>query len=186
MKANNSINYRALTVTEYWQLSFGVGLLFLYCGYWLTLKVSLYDGKLVVSQSVCPCQAAKISKAGWPCKAAGWSRCGRYDSAQEIMDERYGEYDCVMWLFFEPVKISRQNRTSLVLYPWQSDTAGCAISSELAFLLWGSTNLLGMQIKIEGEVLYVRGVFDDEYIKGIPGRQRRNPVIHCQICSYIF
>lgn len=47
-------------------------------------------------------------------------------------------------------------------FPAKSDTDGCAVSSALAFALWGSVDVLGMQICIGDEVLYVRGVLDDE------------------------
>ncbi len=47
-------------------------------------------------------------------------------------------------------------------FPARSDQFGCAVSSGLAFLLWGSTNVSGLPIKIGGDVRYVRGVFEEE------------------------
>lgn len=59
----------------------------------------------------------------------------------------------------------RDITTAIMLYgsfPAQSDQSGCAVSSGLAFSLWGSTEVLGLPIKIEGNVFYVRGVFKEE------------------------
>lgn len=59
----------------------------------------------------------------------------------------------------------RDITTAIMIYgsfPAQSDQSGCAVSSGLAFSLWGSTEVLGLPIKIEGNVFYVRGVFKEE------------------------
>lgn len=47
-------------------------------------------------------------------------------------------------------------------FPAGNDLAGCAISSGLAFSLWGSTDVCGMPVIMEGDRLYVRGVFEGE------------------------
>lgn len=47
-------------------------------------------------------------------------------------------------------------------FPARSDPSGCAVSSGLAFSLWGSTDVLGMPVKMEGDSFYVRGVFKGE------------------------
>lgn len=44
-------------------------------------------------------------------------------------------------------------------FPARSDPEGCAVSSELAFSLWGSLDVLGMPVKLGDELYYVRGVF---------------------------
>ena len=45
-------------------------------------------------------------------------------------------------------------------FPARSDTLGCAVSTKLAFSLWGSVDVLGMPIELEGELFYVRGVLN--------------------------
>jgi len=45
-------------------------------------------------------------------------------------------------------------------FPARSDSTGCAVSSGLAFSLWGSLDVLGMPIELAGELFYVRGVFN--------------------------
>ena len=47
-------------------------------------------------------------------------------------------------------------------YPARSDESGCAVSTGLAFSLWGSTNVIGMPVKVEGKQFYVRGIFEEE------------------------
>ena len=47
-------------------------------------------------------------------------------------------------------------------YPARSDVSGCAVSTGLAFSLWGSTNAIGMPVKAEGKRFYVRGIFEEE------------------------
>ena len=47
-------------------------------------------------------------------------------------------------------------------FPARTDTEGCAVSSNLAFSLWGSINVVGMQVDIGGTQYYVRGVFDEK------------------------
>ncbi|WP_320959269.1 hypothetical protein, partial [Hungatella effluvii] len=47
-------------------------------------------------------------------------------------------------------------------YPARSDASGCAVSTGLAFSLWGSTNVIGMPVKVEGKQFYVRGIFEEE------------------------
>ena len=47
-------------------------------------------------------------------------------------------------------------------YPAKSDVSGCAVSTGLAFSLWGSTNAIGMPVKVEGKQFYVRGTFEEE------------------------
>ena len=47
-------------------------------------------------------------------------------------------------------------------YPARSDVSGCAVSTGLAFSLWGSTNAIGMPVKVEGKQFYVRGTFEEE------------------------
>lgn len=47
-------------------------------------------------------------------------------------------------------------------FPAGNDLAGCAVSSGLAFSLWGSTDVCGMPVIMEGDRLYVRGVFEVE------------------------
>lgn len=47
-------------------------------------------------------------------------------------------------------------------YPARSDESGCAVSTGLAFSLWGSVNVIGMPVKVEGRQFYVRGIFDGE------------------------
>lgn len=47
-------------------------------------------------------------------------------------------------------------------FPAGNDPAGCAVSSGLAFSLWGSTDVCGMSVIMEGDRLYVRGVFEGE------------------------
>lgn len=44
-------------------------------------------------------------------------------------------------------------------YPSWEDKNGCAISSELAYQLWGSTNVTGSSLTINGQPYFVRGVF---------------------------
>ena len=40
------------------------------------------------------------------------------------------------------------------------DSNGCAVSEALAWLLWGSTDVVGMDVEVGGEVRVVRGVFE--------------------------
>lgn len=47
-------------------------------------------------------------------------------------------------------------------FPARSDQSGCAVSSGLAFSLWGSTDVCGLSIKMDGDIFYVRGVFEEE------------------------
>ena len=47
-------------------------------------------------------------------------------------------------------------------YPARSDEFGCAVSTGLAFSLWGSTNVMGMPVKAKGKQFYVRGIFEEE------------------------
>lgn len=47
-------------------------------------------------------------------------------------------------------------------FPARSDESGCAVSAGLAFSLWGSTNVIGLPIKVEGKQFYVRGIFEEE------------------------
>ena len=47
-------------------------------------------------------------------------------------------------------------------YPARSDASGCAVSTGLAFSLWGSTNVIGLPVKAEGKQFYVRGIFEEE------------------------
>jgi len=47
-------------------------------------------------------------------------------------------------------------------YPARSDESGCAVSTGLAFSLWGSTNVIEMPVKVEGKQFYVRGIFEEE------------------------
>lgn len=79
-------------------------------------------------------------------------------SAQQIMDSDMRNTTAnVVAVFGECEDIT----TKSMLYgafPSNSDTQGCAVSSGLAFSLWGSTQVLGVQVRIEGEVFYVRGV----------------------------
>ena len=103
-------------------------------------------------------------------------------SAQEIMDADMGSTTADVVVVFGACEDITSKTVLVGSLPWQSDTAGCAISSELAFSLWGSTNVLGMQIKIEGRY-YMFVVYSMMIHQGYSGRQRRNPVIHCQICS---
>lgn len=83
-------------------------------------------------------------------------------SAQQIMDSDMRNTTAnVVAVFGECEDIT----TKSMLYgafPSNSDTQGCAVSSGLAFSLWGSTQVLGVQVRIEGEVFYVRGVFEDD------------------------
>lgn len=43
--------------------------------------------------------------------------------------------------------------------PGAADTAGCAVSRALAWRLWGSTDVVGKQLEIDGVSCTVRGVF---------------------------
>ena len=47
-------------------------------------------------------------------------------------------------------------------YPARSDASGCAVSTGLAFSLWGSINVIGLPVKAEGKQFYVRGIFEEE------------------------
>ena len=47
-------------------------------------------------------------------------------------------------------------------YPARSDASGCAVSTGLAFSLWGSINVIGLPVKAEGKRFYVRGIFEEE------------------------
>lgn len=47
-------------------------------------------------------------------------------------------------------------------WPGATDHAGCVISTALAWQLWGSQDVLGNTLLLDGEVYYVRGVFTDE------------------------
>lgn len=47
-------------------------------------------------------------------------------------------------------------------YPGDIDAAGCAVSSELAWRLWGSLDVLDMPLEIDGREYKVRGVFEDK------------------------
>lgn len=47
-------------------------------------------------------------------------------------------------------------------FPAKSDRSGCAVSSGLAFSLWGNTDVCGLPLKTDAAVLYVRGVFEEE------------------------
>ena len=47
-------------------------------------------------------------------------------------------------------------------YPARSDASGCAVSTGLAFSLWGSTDVIGLPVKAEGKQFYVRGIFEEE------------------------
>lgn len=47
-------------------------------------------------------------------------------------------------------------------FPARTDWSGCAVSSGLAFSLWGSIDVCGLPIEMEGGMFYVRGVFEEE------------------------
>ena len=83
-------------------------------------------------------------------------------SAQQIMDSDMRNTTAnVVAVFGECEDITTKSMLYCA-FPSNSDTQGCAVSSGLAFSLWGSTQVLGVQVRIEGEVFYVRGVFEDD------------------------
>ena len=93
MKANNSMNYRALTVT-------GILAAFVWCmacsffiaaiGLCSSVSVRWETGGVSPSALV---RQQKICKAGWPCKAAGGHAvAGIFRTGDHGC--RYGEYDC--------------------------------------------------------------------------------------------
>lgn len=47
-------------------------------------------------------------------------------------------------------------------YPGVEDTEGCAVSEQLAWQLWGGTDIVGMPLTIAGRQVKVRGVFKAE------------------------
>lgn len=59
----------------------------------------------------------------------------------------------------------RDITSAIMLYgdfPARFDQSGCAVSSGLAFALWGSTDVYGLPLKIDGDMRYVRGVFEEK------------------------
>lgn len=46
--------------------------------------------------------------------------------------------------------------------PSITDNAGCAVSTALAWKLWGSNEVVGKIVEVDGEERIVRGVFEDE------------------------
>ena len=161
MKANNSMNYRALTVT-------GILAAFVWCmacsffiaaiGLCSSVSVRWEIGGVSPSALVRQQKYAKQDGLSKQPQVTLW----QVYSAQEIMDADMGSTTADVVVVFGACEDITSKTILVGSLPSQSDTAGCAISSKLAFSLWGSTNVLGMQIKIGGEVLYVRGVFDDD------------------------
>ena len=43
--------------------------------------------------------------------------------------------------------------------PGVKDSAGCVVSEALARRLWGSADIVGMQVEVDGETRFIRGVF---------------------------
>lgn len=59
-------------------------------------------------------------------------------------------------------------------WPAELDSEGCAVSSKLAWRLWGSTDGVGQVIDIDGRNAIVRGVFESEdelVVVGFGGRE---------------
>ena len=108
-----------------------------------------------------PRQAAVLCKTGWRSGTAGGTLWKIHpDQEVRAADKKSMIADAVL-VFGN----CRDITTAIMLYgsfPAQSDQSGCAVSSGLAFSLWGSTEVLGLPIKIEGNVFYVRGVFKEE------------------------
>lgn len=68
-------------------------------------------------------------------------------------------------------------------FPAGNDLAGCAVSSGLAFSLWGSTDVCGMPVIMEGDRFYVRGVFEEEEPRIFRQAQAgsKEPLSHMQL-----
>lgn len=62
-------------------------------------------------------------------------------------------------------------------YPASTATNHCAVSSQLAWLLWGSTDVNGMDVAIEGENYTVCGVFQSKHAYAISGAGVKSPVV---------
>lgn len=67
-------------------------------------------------------------------------------------------------------------------YPARSDASGCAVSTGLAFSLWGSTNVIGLPVKAEGKQFYVEAYLRRKN-QGYSYRRRRNRKNPYPICS---
>ena len=47
-------------------------------------------------------------------------------------------------------------------WPGATDESGCVISTNLAWRLWGSYDIVGKEVMIEGKPYYVRGIIDEK------------------------
>jgi hypothetical protein len=77
----------------------------------------------------------------------------------------YGTADTsVLWVDGEGSKVYPVNFLEGG-YPSELDTQGCAVSSALAWKLWGSVKVSGLLLHLDGESYRIRGVFNSkEYI----------------------
>ena len=62
----------------------------------------------------------------------------------------------------EPVEAAAPGRLTGGGWPSAKDAMGCAVSEALAWRLWGSGDVVGMELKLDGRPYVVRGVFADE------------------------
>ena len=79
---------------------------------------------------------------------------------QTVSDGEYRELDSSIITVFGKCEEVTSAQMLHGSFPAWSDTEGCAVSSGLAFALWGGVDVLGMPIYIGNEVLYIRGVYD--------------------------
>ena len=53
--------------------------------------------------------------------------------------------------------------------PGPAGQGGCAVSSALAWQLWGALDVTGLELELDGERYTVRGVFESGEARAVPG-----------------
>lgn len=86
----------------------------------------------------------------------------RVDPEQEMMSADQKSITANTVIVFGDCRELTSSGMLLGSFPAKTDQSGCAVSSGLAFSLWGSADVLGLPIKMEGDMLYVRGVLEEE------------------------
>lgn len=161
MKTNNSIHYRVLAVTA-------ILTAFVWC-----MACSFYSTAMDSCKSI----SVRWKNGGIsPSALLGQQNYAKKDgltdqpevtlwqvySAREITDGYLHNTTANVIVVFGDCEDITSESMLFGAFPSKSDTQGCAVSSGLAFSLWGSTQVLGVQVKIEGELFCVRGVFEDD------------------------
>ena len=161
MKINRFAHYRALTISALlaavlW--CFACSFYSTAIGHCTSVSIKWEKGGVSPSELIRQQTYARQDGAGNQPEVTLW----QIYPEQEIMasDKKKMKAD-VVDVFGDCEDISSSMLTDGA-YPARSDASGCAVSTGLAFSLWGSTNVIGMPVKVEGKQFYVRGIFEEE------------------------